>query len=40
MYEQKIILNGLKEKPANVIVGWSADENSVTMASAYIKEVK
>ena len=40
MYEQKIILNGLKEKPANVIVGWSADENSVMMASAYIKEVK
>ena len=40
MYEQKIILNGLKGTPANVVVGWSADETGVTMASAYIKEVK
>ena len=40
MYEQKIVLSGLKGAPANVVVGWSADENSVTMASAYIKEVK
>lgn len=40
MYEQKIVLSGLKGTPANVVVGWSADENSVTMASAYIKEVK
>ena len=40
MYEQKIILYGLKGTPANVVVGWSADNKSVTMASAYIKEVK
>ena len=40
MYEQKIILYGLKATPANVVVGWSADDKSVTMASAYIKEVK
>ena len=40
MYEQKIILYGLKRTPANVIVGWSADDEKVTMASAYIKEVK
>ena len=40
MYEQKIILYGLKGTPANVVVGWSADDKSVTMASAYIKEVK
>lgn len=40
MYEQKIILYGLKGTPANVAVGWSADDKSVTMASAYIKEVK
>ena len=40
MYEQKIVLYGLKGTPANVAVGWSADDKSVTMASAYIKEVK
>lgn len=40
MYEQKIILYGLKGTPANVVVGWSADDKSVTMASAYIKEAK
>ena len=40
MYEQKIVLYGLKGTPANVVVGWSADDKSVTMASAYIKEVK
>jgi SPP1 gp7 family putative phage head morphogenesis protein len=40
MYEQKIILYGLKGTPANVVVGWSADDKSVTMVSAYIKEVK
>lgn len=40
MYEQKIILYGLKGTPANVVVGWSTDDKSVTMASAYIKEVK
>ena len=40
MYEQKIVLYGLKGTPANVVVGWSADNKSVTMASAYIKEVK
>lgn len=40
MYEQKIVLCGLKGTPANVVVGWSADDKSVTMASAYIKEVK
>lgn len=40
MYEQKIILYGLKGTPANVVVGWSADDKSVIMASAYIKEVK
>ena len=39
-YEQKIVLYGLKGTPANVVVGWSADDKSVTMASAYIKEVK
>lgn len=39
MYEQKIVLYGLKGTPANVVVGWSVDDKSVTMASAYIKEV-
>lgn len=40
MYEQKIVLYGLKGTPANVVVGWSADDKNVTMASVYIKEVK
>lgn len=40
MYEQKIVLQGLKETPANVVVGWSVDEGNATMASTYIKEVK
>lgn len=39
MYEQKIIINGLKGTPANVVVGWSIGSGKVTMASAYIKEV-
>lgn len=40
MYEQKIILQGKKGLPSNVVVGWAIDANSTAMASAYIKEVK
>lgn len=40
MYEQKIILNGRNGTPANVIIGWAVSNNAVSMASAYIKEVK
>lgn len=40
MYEQKIILQGMKGLPANVVVGWATDVNGTAMASAYIKEVK
>lgn len=40
-YEQKFILYGLKGKPANVVVGWIRKEDgSVSMTSAYIKEIK
>lgn len=40
-YEQKMILQGLNKKPANVVVGWIQRPNGeVSMTSAYIKEVK
>ena len=40
-YEQKMVLYGLKEKPANVVVGWICrPDGSVSMTSAYIKEVE
>ncbi len=40
-YEQKIILYGLKGKPANVVIGWiERTSGEVSMTSAYIKEVK
>lgn len=38
-YEQKIILYGLKNKPANVVVGWIDDGKEVRMTTALIKEV-
>lgn len=40
MYEQKIIVYGENGTPANVIVGWAADDKGTAMASTYIKEVK
>ncbi len=40
MYEQKIIVYGKNGTPANVIVGWAADDKGAAMASTYIKEVK
>lgn len=40
-YEQKIVLYGNKGTPANVVVGWLLKpDGSVSMSSAYIKEVK
>lgn len=40
-YEQKMVLYGKNETPANVIVGWMLrTDNIVTMTSAYIKEVE
>lgn len=40
-YEQKIILQGLNGKPANIVVGWIHRlSGEVSMTSAYIKEVK
>ena len=39
-YEQKMILYGTTEKPANVIVGWILkSDGCVSLTSAYIKEV-
>lgn len=38
-YEQKIVLYGKNNKPANVIVGWLVTENNVKMTTVYIKEV-
>ena len=40
LYEQKIILYGLKNKPANVVVGWIANHDTVKMTTSYIKELK
>lgn len=41
IYEQRMVLYGTKNTPANVIVGWIVKEDgSVSMTSAYIKEVK
>ena len=39
LYEQKMVLYGLKGKPANVVVGWAVNGETVHMSSAYIKEV-
>lgn len=40
-YEQKIIINGKKGTPANVIVGWIyKKDGTISMSSAYIKEVR
>lgn len=40
-YEQKLVLYGIKETPANVVVGWMhKSDGTLAMTSAYIKEVK
>lgn len=39
-YEQKMVLYGKNEIPANVIVGWLYKQDVVAMTSAYIKEVE
>lgn len=40
LYEQKMVLYGLKDTPANVVVGWiKKADGIVSMTSAYIKEV-
>lgn len=41
LYEQKMVLYGVKNQPANVIVGWIHKSSGETnMTSAYIKEVR
>ena len=40
-YEQKIVIYGKNDTPANVIVGWTyRADGTVSMSSTYIKEVK
>lgn len=40
LYEQKMVLYGLKDVPANVVVGWiKKADGVVSLTSAYIKEV-
>ena len=39
-YEQKIVLYGNKDTPANVVVGWKVKDNKTWMTSAYIKEIE
>lgn len=38
-HEQKMVLYGKKDKPANVIIGWKVKDDKTWMTSAYIKEV-
>lgn len=39
LYEQKIVIYGKHNKPANVVVGWIINDSQTKMTSAYIKEV-
>lgn len=38
-YEQKIILYGKNNTPANVVIGWKVDKDKTWLTSAYIKEI-
>lgn len=41
LYEQKTVLYGKRDTPANVVIGWiHSKDGSTKMTSAYIKEVK
>ena len=39
-YEQKIVLYGHKNTPANIVVGWKCNGGKTWMTTAYIKEVE
>lgn len=39
-YEQRIIVYGLRGKPANVVVGWAVDGERTWLVTALIKEVE
>lgn len=39
-YEQLQVIYGLKDKPANVVVGWLISDNDVHLTSVYIEEVR
>ena len=39
-YEQQMIIYGLKNKPTNVVVGWTVFDGKTWLSSAYIKEIK
>ena len=38
-FEQKIIMRGEKDKPANDIVGWRVKNKETWMTTCYIKEL-
>lgn len=38
-YEQKIVLYGIKNKPANLVIGWKVKDDKTWMTTAMIKEV-
>lgn len=38
-YEQRVVLQGRKHKPANVILGWLTDKDGTHLTTAHIKEV-
>ena len=38
-YEQKIVLYGFNNTPANVVLGWKTNGENTWMTSSYIKEV-
>ena len=38
-YEQKIVLYGFNNTPANVVLGWKTDGENTWMTTSYIKEV-
>lgn len=40
LYEQKMVIYGKNNKPANVVVGWISGNEEAKMTSAYIKEVR
>ena len=38
-YEQHMILYGMKNTPANVVIGWKSKDYSTWLTTAYIREV-
>ena len=38
-YEQQMILQGLNQKPANILVGWNVDKNETHLTTVYLREI-